>query len=118
MRNHLWSGGFFNPNLRGRTISSLLTGFTKPTTVQLQAVEIKRRLYTNTPHTLLTYTDVINTHSELYTIHGTCVNSRKRVPEQFNSRKLGLSGRKIINRTPIIFTLITTCVTRRNTSDI
>ena len=24
---------------------------------------------------------------ELYTIHGTCVNSRKLVPEQLNSRK-------------------------------
>ena len=83
-----------NPTLRGRTISSLLTGFTKPTTVQLRAVEIMRRLYTHTPHTLLTYTDNIYTHSELYTIHGTCVNSRKRVPEQFNSRKLGLKINK------------------------
>ena len=72
--------GHFNPNLPGRTISSLLTNFTKPTTVELRAVEIMRRLYT--PHTLLTYTDDIHTHSELYTIHGTCVNSGKRVPEQ------------------------------------
>ena len=63
-----------NPNLCVWTISSLLTGFTKPTTVQLRAVETMRRLYTHTPHTLLTY---IN--SELYTIHGTCINSRKRV---------------------------------------
>ena len=77
-----------NLNLRGRTFSSLLTGLTKPTTVQLRAVEIMRRFYTHKPHALLTYTDDIHTHSELYTIHGTCVNSRKRVPEQFNSCKL------------------------------
>ena len=38
------------------------------------------------PHTLLTYTDDIHTQSELYTIHDTCVNSRKRVFEPFNSR--------------------------------
>ena len=42
--------------------------------------------FTHTPHTLLTYTDDINTQSELYTIHGTCVNCRKQVHEQFNSR--------------------------------
>ena len=48
--------------------------------------EARPLLYTHTPHTLLTYTDNINTQSELYTIHGTCVNSRKRVPQQFNSR--------------------------------
>ena len=40
-------------------------------------------LHTHT-HTLLTYTDDINTQSELYAIHGTCVNCRKQVPEQFN----------------------------------
>ena len=37
-------------------------------------------------HTLLTYTDNIHTFSELYTKHGTCVNCRKQVSEQFNSR--------------------------------
>ena len=75
-----------NPKWSGRTISSLLPSFTKPTTVQWQAAELHFTLYTHTPHTLLTYTDDINTQSELYTIHGTCVNCRKQVPEQFNSR--------------------------------
>ena len=84
---YLFDESYAHPNLRGRTILSWLTGFTKPTTVQLRAVEIMCRLYTHTPHTLLTYTDDIHTHSEFYAIHGTCVNSRKRVSEQFNLRK-------------------------------